>query len=66
MNYVATLGKIAKGSAAGVVLVTALPVFGAVGAITATGIAVGSVIGATAALLDEFQSNPSVQSKMEI
>lgn len=56
MNYVSTLGKIAKGSTAGVLLITSLPIFGAVGAITATGIAVGSVVGAAAALVDELQA----------
>jgi len=50
------LGKIAKATAGvgvGVALVTALPVLGAAGAITATGTAVGSAGGALAGWFDD-------------
>ncbi|WP_155637719.1 hypothetical protein [Burkholderia cepacia] len=54
MTFIETLEKMAKGAAAGVVVVTALPIFGPVGAITATGAAVASGMGAAAALIDEL------------
>jgi hypothetical protein len=55
MNYLDTLESIAKGAGTGVAVVIALPVFGAVGTITATGVAVGSAIGAAAALVDKMK-----------
>jgi len=45
MKFLNILAKVVTGAAAGVAVVTALPVFGAVGAITAVGAAVGSVLG---------------------
>ena len=57
MGFVSGLLKIAAGAGAGIVAVTALPVFGAVGAITATGIVVGSVVGAVAGAADEIKDN---------
>jgi hypothetical protein len=51
------LTKIAVGAGAGVVAVTALPVFGAVGTITAAGVVVGSLAGAVAGMADELASN---------
>jgi hypothetical protein len=53
MGLVSGMLKAATGAAAGVALITALPVFGAVGVITATGMAVGSVIGAAAGITEE-------------
>ena len=53
MSLVRGLAKAAAGAGAGVALITALPVFGAVGAITAAGLVIGSVLGATAAVADE-------------
>lgn len=53
MSLVRGLAKAAAGAGAGVALITALPVFGAVGAITTVGLVVGSVLGATAAVADE-------------
>ncbi len=53
MSIVRGLAKAAAGAGAGVALLTALPVFGAVGAITTVGLVVGSVLGATAAVADE-------------
>jgi hypothetical protein len=53
MGIVSGLMKAAAGAGAGVALLTALPVFGAVGVITATGMAVGSVIGAAAGITEE-------------
>ncbi|MHB1938526.1 MAG: hypothetical protein ACYCOR_18370 [Acidobacteriaceae bacterium] len=44
--------KMAVGAVAGVALITALPVFGTVGAITATGTIVGSLLGAAAGAYD--------------
>ncbi len=57
MGYVSSLIKVAAGAGAGVAAVTALPVFGAVGAITATGIAIGSIVGAVAGVADELKDN---------
>ena len=53
MGMVSGLIKVAKGAAVGVAAVTALPIFGAVGAITATGVAVGAIVGAIAGIADE-------------
>lgn len=56
MGFVSGLMKAVVGSAAGVAAFTALPVFGAVGTITALGAAVGSVVGAAAGVADEVNS----------
>ncbi len=56
MGFVSGLLKVVTGAAAGVAAVAALPVFGAVGTITATGVAVGSVLGAAAGVADEINS----------
>ena len=63
MGFVSGLLKIAAGAGAGVVAITALPVFGAVGVITATGIAVGSAIGAVAGAADEIKDNMESTTK---
>lgn len=52
MSFVNGLLTIAKGAAAGVSVGVALPVFGAVGTITATGIAVTSLAGAALGAAD--------------
>ena len=54
MGIVSGLLKAAAGAASGVALVTALPIFGAVGAITAADLAVGSVLGAGAEITEEL------------
>lgn len=54
MNFIDTMKNITTGAAAGVLVVTALPIFGAAGAITATGITVGSVAGGLAGLVDSI------------
>ena len=53
MGFVRVLFKAAAGAGAGVALITALPVFGAVGAISAAGLVVGSLLGATAGAAEE-------------
>ena len=53
MTFVSCLIKVAKGAAVGVTAVTALPIFGAVGTITAAGIIVGAAVGAVAGVADE-------------
>lgn len=65
MGYVDTLTKVALGAGAGVVAVTALPIFGVAGTITATGVAVGSLVGAAAGLADaaEKQKESEEQPK---
>lgn len=57
MSFINTLQSIAKGATVGVLAVTALPIFGAVGVVTATGVVVGSIVGAAAALVDEIEKN---------
>lgn len=57
MSLIDTLENMVKGAAVGVATVTALPIFGAVGAITATGVIVGSTVGAAAALADEVKKD---------
>ncbi len=53
MGMISGLMKAAAGAGAGVALLTALPIFGAVGAITVTGMALGSVLGAAAGITEE-------------
>ncbi|WP_159448363.1 hypothetical protein [Dethiosulfovibrio salsuginis] len=48
------LRNVTIGASVGVALVTALPFFGAVGAITATGTTVGSVGGGLAGFIDRI------------
>lgn len=55
MGFVSGLLKVAAGSAAGVAAVTALPIFGTVGAISAAGIVVGATLGAAAGIADEIK-----------
>lgn len=57
MSLVSTLAHAAKGAAAGVAVLTALPVFGAVGTITAAGVVLGSVAGAAAAIVDGIRGS---------
>lgn len=64
MGMVRALTKIAKGSIVGVAAITALPVFGAVGAITATGLIVGAVVGAVAGVADEVYEVKSKAKKI--
>ena len=54
MSFIEALEDMVKGAAVGVAAVTALPIFGAIGAITATGVVVGSTVGAAAALADKL------------
>ncbi len=54
MSFIGALGKVVIAVPLGIAAVTMLPVFGAVGTITATGVAVGSVIGAAAGIADEI------------
>ncbi len=52
MKFVALLKNVALGATAGVAVLTALPVFGAVGTITTAGAVVGSLLGGMAGVLD--------------
>lgn len=56
MTFLGVLKRIVIGAPLGVLAVTALPVFGAVGSITAVGVAVGSAVGAVAGIADEINS----------
>lgn len=54
MGFVSLCTKAAIGAGALVTLVVALPIAGPVGAITATGAAVASVVGAVAGVAEEL------------
>lgn len=54
MGFFDFVEDVAKGAAAGVALVAALPVCGAVGTVTACGAVVGSVVGAAAMVADHL------------
>lgn len=56
MNILNLLKKVVIGAPLGVAAVTVLPIFGAVGVITATGVAVGSVLGAVGGAVDAATS----------
>lgn len=56
MSFLTTFKSITACSAACVLAGTALPIFGAVGTITATGAAVCSVIGGIAGLIDSVNT----------
>lgn len=57
MSYLDTLRKAAVGAGVGVTLVAALPVFGAIGTVTAAGTVVGSVVGAAAGAADSLRDD---------
>jgi len=61
MGFISGLLKVTAGAAAGIAAVTALPIFGAVGAITSTGIVVGSLVGGAAGAADEVNSSSSAE-----
>ncbi|HWS40881.1 MAG TPA: hypothetical protein VN247_06290 [Arenimonas sp.] len=63
MSFVSGLFKVAKGAAVGVAAVTALPIFGAVGSITALGMVIGATVGAVAGVADEVIENKQAVSK---
>ncbi len=63
MSLVSGLFKVAKGAAVGVAAVTALPIFGAVGSITALGIVIGATVGAVAGVADEVIENKNSESE---
>ena len=63
MGFLGALTKVAIGAGIGVTAVTCLPVFGAVGAITTAGIAVGSIVGAGAGIADEIKEEIEKDSK---
>jgi hypothetical protein len=59
MKVVPLLRNVSLGASAGVALLTALPLFGAVGTITAAGAVVGSLIGGVAGVLDTLRERRS-------
>ena len=56
MKFVTLVKNVALGASAGVALLTALPVFGAVGTLTGAGALVGSVLGGMAGLVDTMRT----------
>ena len=58
MKLVSLIKNVSLGASAGVALLTALPVFGAVGTLTAAGALIGSVVGGVAGALDTLREKP--------
>ena len=56
MKIVSLLKNVALGASAGVAVLTALPLFGAVGTLTTAGAVVGSLIGGVAGALDSVRT----------
>ncbi|MCG9702742.1 hypothetical protein L1D19_21995 [Vibrio natriegens] len=56
MSWYQTVGKAVAATASVAGIITAAPVFGAVGTITASGFAVSAFVGTTAALIDKAVS----------
>lgn len=54
MTFIRILKKFVVGAPVGIVALTALPIFGAVGTISAAGVAADSLLGAAAGIADEF------------
>jgi hypothetical protein len=59
MKLVPLIRNVSLGASAGVALLTALPVFGAAGTITAAGAVVGSLVGGMAGWLDTLRDRPA-------
>jgi hypothetical protein len=59
MKLIPLIRNVALGASAGVALLTALPVFGAAGTITAAGAVVGSLVGGMAGWLDTVRDRPA-------
>lgn len=57
MKLVNMIVKAGIGAAAAIVTVTALPIAGPIGAITATGAAISSTVGAGAGIIDEIMED---------
>ena len=64
MGMISGLMKAAAGAGAGVALLTALPIFGAVGVITVTGMALGSVLGAAAGITEEVMEQKKRKTEL--
>lgn len=62
MKLVPLIRNVTLGASAGVALLTALPVFGAAGTITAAGAVVGSLAGGVAGWLDTLRERPSQET----
>ncbi len=56
MKLVPLLKNVALGASAGVAVLTALPVFGAVGTLTTAGVLVGSLLGGVAGVVDTVRT----------
>ncbi len=56
MKIVTLLKNVALGASAGVALLTALPLFGAVGTLSTAGAVVGSLVGGVAGALDSVRT----------
>ena len=63
MKLVPLIRNVSLGASAGVALLTALPLFGAVGTITAAGAVVGSLVGGMAGVLDTMRDRRSQEQR---
>lgn len=59
MKLVPLIRNVSLGASAGVALLTALPVFGAAGTITAAGAVLGTLVGGVAGWLDTSRERPA-------
>ncbi|MHA2769921.1 hypothetical protein ACXZ7F_01370 [Vibrio harveyi] len=64
MSWYQTVGKAVAGTASVAGVITAAPVFGAIGTITAGGIVVSAFIGTSAALIDQTVQPTRAQHPM--
>lgn len=56
MTTISLLKNVALGASAGVAVLTALPLFGAVGTLTTAGAIVGSLLGGMAGVIDSVRA----------
>ncbi|MCG9702740.1 hypothetical protein L1D19_21985 [Vibrio natriegens] len=65
MSWFQTVGKAVAGTASVAGILTAAPIFGAIGTITAGGFVVSAFVGATAALIDKAASDDESSTSLE-
>jgi hypothetical protein len=63
MSLIEVLKKVVVGAPLGVAAVAALPIFGAVGTVTALDAAVGATVGALAGVMDAVKNEKETQRR---